>query len=70
MRLHDDGGRRIPSRPLRCLPLRGEGADVVRSRAHACGDAARAMASPSLAIGDGALAGAAVHRSLVFEGLH
>jgi thioredoxin reductase len=35
----------------------------------ACGDAARAMASLSLAIGDGALAGAAVHRSLVFEGL-
>ena len=36
----------------------------------ACGDVARAMASLSLAIGDGALAGAAVHRSLVFEGLH
>ena len=36
----------------------------------ACGDVARAMASLSLAIGDGALAGAAVHRSLVFDGLH
>jgi thioredoxin reductase len=35
----------------------------------ACGDVARAMASLSLAIGDGALAGAAVHRSLVFDGL-
>ncbi|QJE00884.1 NAD(P)/FAD-dependent oxidoreductase [Massilia forsythiae] len=36
----------------------------------ACGDAARAMASVSLAIGDGALAGIGTHRSLVFEGLH
>jgi len=35
----------------------------------ACGDVARAMASLSLTIGDGALAGAAVHRSLVFDGL-
>jgi hypothetical protein len=36
----------------------------------ACGDAARAMASLPLAIGDGAPAGAAVHRSLVVDGLH
>lgn len=33
----------------------------------ACGDAARMMASLSLAIGDGALAGIGAHRSLVFE---
>jgi thioredoxin reductase len=33
---------------------------------HACGDAARAMHSVSLAVGDGALAGVATHRSLVF----
>lgn len=35
----------------------------------ACGDAARMMASLSLAIGDGALAGIGAHRSLVFEGI-
>ena len=35
----------------------------------ACGDAARMMASLSLAIADGALAGIGAHRSLVFEGL-
>lgn len=34
----------------------------------ACGDAARMMASLSLAIADGALAGIGAHRSLVFEG--
>jgi len=33
----------------------------------ACGDAARMMASLSLAIGDGALAGIGAHRSLVFD---
>lgn len=32
----------------------------------ACGDAARAMASVSLAVGDGSLAGVAAHKSLVF----
>lgn len=32
----------------------------------ACGDAARASASVALAVGDGALAGAAAHRSLIF----
>ncbi|MGV0816450.1 NAD(P)/FAD-dependent oxidoreductase [Martelella sp. AMO21009] len=32
----------------------------------ACGDAARPMASVALAVGDGNLAGAAVHRSLLF----
>ena len=32
----------------------------------ACGDVARAAGSVSLAVGDGALAGAAVHQSLVF----
>ncbi|MFC7398063.1 NAD(P)/FAD-dependent oxidoreductase [Chelatococcus sp. GCM10030263] len=32
----------------------------------ACGDVARAAGSVSLAVGDGALAGAAVHRSLIF----
>jgi thioredoxin reductase len=32
----------------------------------ACGDAARAAGSVSLAVGDGAMAGAAVHQSLVF----
>ncbi|MBS7698384.1 MULTISPECIES: NAD(P)/FAD-dependent oxidoreductase [unclassified Chelatococcus] len=32
----------------------------------ACGDAARGAGSVSLAVGDGALAGAAVHRSLIF----
>lgn len=32
----------------------------------ACGDVARAMGSVSFAVGDGAMAGAAVHRSLVF----
>jgi len=32
----------------------------------ACGDAARGAGSVSLAVGDGALAGAGVHRSLVF----
>lgn len=36
----------------------------------ACGDAARAMASVSFAIADGAMAGIAAHRSLAFEGLH
>lgn len=36
----------------------------------ACGDAARMMASLSLAIGDGALAGIGTHRSLVFDGAH
>nr|WP_314543934.1 NAD(P)/FAD-dependent oxidoreductase [uncultured Massilia sp.] len=36
----------------------------------ACGDAARMMASLSLAIGDGALAGIGAHRSLVFDGMH
>jgi thioredoxin reductase len=36
----------------------------------ACGDAARMMASLSLAIGDGALAGIGAHRSLVFDGVH
>jgi len=35
----------------------------------ACGDAARMMASLSLAIGDGAMAGIGTHRSLIFEGL-
>ncbi|MDN4052597.1 NAD(P)/FAD-dependent oxidoreductase [Massilia sp. YIM B02763] len=35
----------------------------------ACGDAARMMASLSLAIGDGALAGIGAHRSLVFDGI-
>lgn len=35
----------------------------------ACGDAARMMASLSLAIADGALAGIGAHRSLVFDGL-
>lgn len=35
----------------------------------ACGDAARMMASLSLAIADGALAGIGAHRSLVFEGI-
>lgn len=34
--------------------------------AFACGDAARAMGTVSLAVGDGALTGAAVHRSLLF----
>ncbi|MDE1995254.1 MAG: NAD(P)/FAD-dependent oxidoreductase [Rhizobiaceae bacterium] len=33
----------------------------------ACGDAARAAGSVALAVGDGALAGAATHRSLMFE---
>lgn len=32
----------------------------------ACGDAARAAGSVSLAVGDGAMAGAAIHQSLVF----
>jgi thioredoxin reductase len=32
----------------------------------ACGDAARPMASVALAVGDGNLAGAGVHRSLMF----
>lgn len=32
----------------------------------ACGDAARGAGSVSLAVGDGALAGAALHRSLIF----
>lgn len=36
----------------------------------ACGDAARFMGSVSFAIGDGAMAGIAAHRSLVFDGLH
>ena len=35
-------------------------------RVFACGDAARGMHSVALAVGDGALAGAGVHRSLVF----
>lgn len=33
----------------------------------ACGDAARAAGSVSLAIGDGAMAGMAAHRSLIFQ---
>ncbi len=33
----------------------------------ACGDTARGFANVAMAVGDGALAGAAVHRSLVFE---
>lgn len=33
----------------------------------ACGDLARAAGSVSLAVGDGAMAGAATHRSLMFE---
>jgi thioredoxin reductase len=33
----------------------------------ACGDAARPMASVALAVGDGNLAGAGVHRSLMFS---
>lgn len=33
----------------------------------ACGDAARAMGSVSFAVGDGALAGASAHRSLIFQ---
>jgi thioredoxin reductase len=33
----------------------------------ACGDAARAVGSISLAVGDGATAGAAAHRSLIFQ---
>ena len=32
----------------------------------ACGDAGRAMGNVALAVGDGALAGAGIHRSLVF----
>ena len=36
----------------------------------ACGDAARFMGSVSFAIADGAMAGIAAHRSLVFDGLH
>ncbi|RCS24495.1 NAD(P)/FAD-dependent oxidoreductase [Phyllobacterium salinisoli] len=35
-------------------------------RIFACGDAARAAGSVSLAVGDGAMAGAATHRSLMF----
>lgn len=35
----------------------------------ACGDLGRAMGSVTFAIGDGALAGFAIHRSLIFEGL-
>ena len=35
----------------------------------ACGDAARMMASLSLASAAGALAGIGAHRSLVFEGI-
>ncbi|MDF3013774.1 MAG: thioredoxin reductase [Cellvibrio sp.] len=35
----------------------------------ACGDLARPMGSVTFAIGDGALAGFAVHRSLIFDGL-
>lgn len=34
----------------------------------ACGDAARAFGSVALAVGDGAMTGAAVHRSLLFPG--
>lgn len=34
----------------------------------ACGDAARPFGSVSLAVGDGAITGAAVHRSLLFPG--
>jgi thioredoxin reductase len=33
----------------------------------ACGDAARPMASLALAVGDGNLAGAGLHRSLLFN---
>ena len=33
----------------------------------ACGDLARAMGNVALAVGDGALAGTAVHASLVFH---
>jgi len=33
----------------------------------ACGDAARAMGTVALAVGDGALAGTAVHQSLIFR---
>jgi thioredoxin reductase len=36
---------------------------------YACGDLGRAMGSVTFAIGDGAQAGFAVHRSLIFEGL-
>jgi thioredoxin reductase len=36
---------------------------------YACGDLGRAMGSVTFAIGDGALAGFAVHRSLIFDGL-
>ena len=33
----------------------------------ACGDAARGMGSVALAVGDGAMAGAATHQSLIFR---
>jgi thioredoxin reductase len=33
----------------------------------ACGDAARPTGSVALAVGDGAMAGAATHRSLMFD---
>jgi len=35
----------------------------------ACGDAARAAGSVALSVGDGAMAGAATHRSLMFADL-
>jgi thioredoxin reductase len=56
----DDGpmGRFIRTDPMKETSIRG---------VFACGDAARAAGSVSLAVGDGAMAGAATHQSLVFR---
>ncbi|WP_180902049.1 NAD(P)/FAD-dependent oxidoreductase [Martelella soudanensis] len=52
--------------PIGAVIRTGEMKETSQAGVFACGDAARPMASVALAVGDGNLAGASVHRSLLF----
>lgn len=62
-----DLGCEMEEGPLGAFLRTGPTKETSVSGVFACGDAARAAGSVSLAVGDGAMAGAATHQSLIFR---